>query len=170
MNTQRYTCSASKWKQLQYKLWRTECCQKFMQRSESLPDGHHFPNGLLHAVVLWIMSFTQIQSAVQVHGLVNSSCLFRKMKTSDSLANEYCKFKLTERLSALFSEWRAHYFQKYLTERNNSAELSFWLVKSVNVTSGTQGMKSCLLIYQVQGNSLKCLIIHRTCLGMSLGH
>lgn len=129
MNTQRYTCSASKWVQLQYKLWRIECYQKFMQRNESLPDGYHFPNGLLHAVVVWITSFMQIQSAVQVHGLVNSSCLSRKKKTSDSLANEYCKFKLTERLSALISEWRAHCFQKYLSERNNSSRIKFLTYK-----------------------------------------
>lgn len=129
MNTQRYTCSASKWEQLQYKSWRTECCQKVMQRNESLPDGHHFPNGLLHAVVVWIMSCMQIRSAVQVHGLVNSSCLSRKMKTSDSLANEYCKFKLIERLSVLISEWRAHCFQKYLRERKNSSRIQFLTCK-----------------------------------------
>lgn len=154
MNTQRYTCGASKRELLQYKLWRIECCQKFMQRNESLPDGHHFPNGLLHAVVVWIMSFMQIQSAVQVHGLVNSSCLSRKMKTSDSLANEYCKFKLTKRLSALVSGWRTHHFQKYLSERNNAAEFSFGLKRSVNVTLIIQGVKSCsLLIYQQKENS-----------------
>lgn len=129
MNTQRHTCSASKREQLQYKLWRIECCQKFMQRNESLPDGHNFPNGLLHAVVFWIMSVMQIQSAVQVHGLVNSSCLSRKVKTSESLANEYCKFKWRERLSALISEWRAHCFQKYLSERSNGRIIKFLTCK-----------------------------------------
>lgn len=125
MKTQRYTCSASKREQLQYKLWRIVCCQKFMQRNECLPDGHHFPNGFLHSVVVWIMSFMQTKSAVPVHRLVNNSCLSRKMKTTDSLANEYGKFKLTERLSVLISEWRAHCFPKYLSERNNSSRIKF---------------------------------------------
>lgn len=87
MSVHRCLSSFNKLKLLLYKSWRIEDCQKFMWRNECLPDVHHFPNGLSHAVVVWIMSFMQTQSAVEVHEFVNCSCLSKNVKPSDDLVN-----------------------------------------------------------------------------------